>query len=121
MFAIRERSVVRSSVIASAKYCWSGSLLRLANGSTTIDRRGARRVSLGPGRCQFEAVTAAARRQSAPPTSTKLPHQSHLSSRGRAKGDVFPDWLGADGFRDSGRSAIGLPAPLPDDPPAASR
>src|SRR5690349_9507267 len=25
----------------SAKYCWSGSLPRLANGSTTIDRRGA--------------------------------------------------------------------------------
>jgi len=29
------------SVIPSAKYCWSGSLLRLANGSTTIDKRGA--------------------------------------------------------------------------------
>src|SRR6516162_5748955 len=39
--AIRERSVVRSSVIPSAKYCWSGSLLRLANGRTTIERRGA--------------------------------------------------------------------------------
>jgi hypothetical protein len=35
------RSVVTSSVIPSAKYCWSGSLLRLTNGSTTIDRRGA--------------------------------------------------------------------------------
>src|ERR1700730_12719033 len=41
MPTIRDRSVVRSSVIPSAKYCWSGSLLRLANGSTTIDRRGA--------------------------------------------------------------------------------
>jgi len=39
--AIRERSVVRSSVIPSAKYCWSGSLLRLANGNTTIDSCGA--------------------------------------------------------------------------------
>src|SRR5262249_1916316 len=41
MCEIRERSVVRSSVITSAKYCWSGSLPRLAKGSTTIDRRGA--------------------------------------------------------------------------------
>ncbi len=41
MSASRDRSVVRSSVIPSAKYCCSGSLLRLANGSTTIDRRGA--------------------------------------------------------------------------------
>ena len=38
---MRDRSVVRFSVIASAKYCCSGSLLRLANGSTTIDKRGA--------------------------------------------------------------------------------
>src|SRR5215472_12027819 len=37
----RDRSVVRSSVILSAKYCCSGSLLRLLKGSTTIDRRGA--------------------------------------------------------------------------------
>src|SRR5215469_16170276 len=41
MSAIRDRSVVRSSVIPSAKYCWSESLLRLANGNTTIDKRGA--------------------------------------------------------------------------------
>src|SRR5215510_6595026 len=41
MSGIRDRSVVRSSVTASAKYCCSGSLLRLAKGSTTIDRRGA--------------------------------------------------------------------------------
>jgi hypothetical protein len=41
LWAIRDRLVVRSSVIPSAKYCWSGSLLRLPNGSTTIDRRGA--------------------------------------------------------------------------------
>src|SRR6516164_4972671 len=31
----------QSSVTPSAKYCWPGSLLRLAKGSTTIDRRGA--------------------------------------------------------------------------------
>src|SRR5712671_1793323 len=38
---IRDRSVVRSSVIPSAKYRCSGSLLRLTNGNTTIERRGA--------------------------------------------------------------------------------
>src|SRR5207248_8248735 len=41
MLGMRDRPVVTSSVIPSAKYCLSGSLLRLANGSTTIDRRGA--------------------------------------------------------------------------------
>src|SRR5215469_2402092 len=41
MPAIRDKSVVRSSVMPSAKYCWSGSLPRLANGKTTIDSRGA--------------------------------------------------------------------------------
>jgi hypothetical protein len=41
MSAIRDKSVVRSSVIPSAKYCCSGSLLRLTNGSTTIDSRDA--------------------------------------------------------------------------------
>src|SRR6266481_2536421 len=54
MPAIRDRSVVRSSVIPSAKYPCSGSLLRLANGSTTIDRRGATRG------CEIAAVGAAA-------------------------------------------------------------
>src|SRR6516165_11897660 len=37
----RERLVVKSSVIPSAKYSWPGSLLRLTKGSTTIERRGA--------------------------------------------------------------------------------
>lgn len=37
---MRDRSVVRSSVIASTKYSCSGSLDRLAKGRTTIDRRG---------------------------------------------------------------------------------
>src|SRR6516164_497661 len=41
MLAICDRSVVRSSVIPSEKYCWSESLLRLLNGSTTMDSRGA--------------------------------------------------------------------------------
>src|SRR5258707_1731911 len=38
---MRDTSVVRSSVMPSAKYSCSGSLLRLAKGSTTIDRRAA--------------------------------------------------------------------------------
>src|SRR5215472_17543775 len=33
----RERSVIRLSVIPSAKYSWLASPLRLANGRTTID------------------------------------------------------------------------------------
>src|SRR5215467_939146 len=45
----RDRSVVRSSVIPSAKYCCSGSLLRFAKGRTTIDSRGAGFASLAGG------------------------------------------------------------------------
>src|ERR1700719_593916 len=41
LLMIRDRSVVRSSVIASTKYSCSGSFDRFAKGSTTIDRRGA--------------------------------------------------------------------------------
>src|SRR6516165_5666939 len=54
MWASRDKSVVKSSVIPSAKYCCSGSLLRLAKGNTTIDRRGA--VS----GCATEVVAATA-------------------------------------------------------------
>src|SRR5262245_55170513 len=38
---MRERSVVRSSVMPSAKYSWSGAVDRLVNATTTIDGRGA--------------------------------------------------------------------------------
>jgi hypothetical protein len=41
IFSIRDRSVVRSSVIPSTKYCCSRSSLRFVKGRTTIDRRGA--------------------------------------------------------------------------------
>src|SRR5262245_20166235 len=41
LFTMRDRSVVRSSVIASAKYSCSGSLDRFWKGNTTIDKRGA--------------------------------------------------------------------------------
>src|SRR5262249_55348407 len=53
MSVIRNKSVVRSSVIPSAKYCCSGSLLKLVKGSTAIDRRGAMRD------WEIDAVTAA--------------------------------------------------------------
>jgi hypothetical protein len=36
----RDRSVVKSSVMPSAKYCCSRSSLRLAKGKTTIEKRG---------------------------------------------------------------------------------
>jgi hypothetical protein len=54
MWASRDKSVVRSSVTPSAKYCCSGSLPRLANGKTTIDRRGAGRG------CAIDVVAATA-------------------------------------------------------------
>ena len=41
MSGIRDRSVIRSPVTPSAKYCCSESLLKLLKGSTTIDSRGA--------------------------------------------------------------------------------
>jgi hypothetical protein len=50
IFSSRNRSVVRSSGISSAKYCCSRSSLRFVRGNTTIDRRGA-----SPGR-ELEAV-----------------------------------------------------------------
>src|SRR5215472_10410357 len=41
IFANRDRSVVTSSVIPSAKYCCSRPSPRFVKGRTTIDRRGA--------------------------------------------------------------------------------
>src|SRR6478672_11511201 len=51
---MRDRSVVKSSVIPSARYSWPGSLLRLLNGSTTIDSRGA--LPAGEPDAAFEAA-----------------------------------------------------------------
>src|SRR5258708_1693121 len=42
-----DSSGVRSSVMPSAKYCWSRSSLRLVKGSTTIDRRGTFKGAVG--------------------------------------------------------------------------
>src|SRR6516225_6145767 len=46
---MRDRSVVRSSVIPSAKYSCSGSRAALVKGSTTMDCGGARARSFGSG------------------------------------------------------------------------
>src|ERR1700730_1899858 len=53
---IRERSVVRSSVIPSANYSWSGSFDRFVNGRTTIDRRGAAVLASVGGTCGLAAA-----------------------------------------------------------------
>src|SRR5215831_11803566 len=55
---IRERSVVRSSVMPSAKYSCSGSFDKLAKGKTTIERRGAGSASGAGGRCALAAAGA---------------------------------------------------------------
>src|SRR5215471_14276268 len=56
---MRDRSVVKSSVMASAKYSWSGSRDRFSNGSTTNDRRGIAALA-GPTELCGPAVGAAA-------------------------------------------------------------
>src|SRR6516162_5244767 len=48
---MRDRSVVRSSVMPSAKYSWSGSLDRFSNGNTTNDRRGIAALAVAGGPC----------------------------------------------------------------------
>src|SRR5690348_15881806 len=50
---MRATSVVRSSVMPSAKYSCCGSLLRLPNGSTTIDKRGAALSKAGGAAADF--------------------------------------------------------------------
>ena len=65
--AIRDRSVVRSSVIPSAKYSCSGSLERFVKGNTAIDRRGTdpvlpREIAAAAGNAASTGVTAAAKR-----------------------------------------------------------
>src|SRR6267378_548859 len=55
---IRERSVVRSPVIPSAKYSCSGSLDKLAKGRTTNDKRGAGVLATVDGTCGFATAGA---------------------------------------------------------------
>src|SRR6516162_5010280 len=86
MSASRDRSVVRSSVIPSAKYCWSGSLWRLANGNTTIDRRGVRKgceIEVAAGAVAIGVATAVARSEGFPaPGGEIATGQNHHARHG---------------------------------------
>src|SRR5215469_15684733 len=54
---MRERSLVRSSVIPSTKYSCSGSFERFVKGRTTIDRRGAEALAI-PVAAELDGVAA---------------------------------------------------------------
>src|SRR6266478_5072337 len=114
MFAIRDKSVVRSSVIPSAKYCCSRLSLRLANGSTTIDRRGAGCASPNHGACQFKTATTAATRQRAPMTVATMPPRNRRSARGVGRGGVPSIWLRRPGPRNCSFSNTARSLPLPE-------
>src|SRR6516165_8094608 len=114
MLGIRERSVVRSSVIASAKYCWSGSLPRLANGSTTIDSRGAEPSPQRESESQLMAATTMTAKHTAP---AAIEVMTARRRRGGVLGFVADDKRSigrtADGSSGFSSAAIGPPAPLP--------
>src|SRR5215472_16454033 len=57
---MRDKSVVRSSVIPSAKYSWSGSRDRFSKANTTKERRGIRLLAEPGGLCGLDAGTVAA-------------------------------------------------------------
>src|SRR5215469_2694901 len=107
MFESRDRSVVKSSVMPSAKYCCLGSSLRLVNGSTAIDRRGATRGrGLGVAAAtavadRVEAVLIAGQPHRAP-TAMTSPTEATPATTAiaplRRRGEAI-------GARDAGRSA----------------
>src|SRR6516165_8890991 len=55
---MRDRSVVRSSVMPSAKYSWSGSRDRFSKGSTTKDKCGAGVFAMVGATCAAGECTA---------------------------------------------------------------
>src|SRR6266478_5675480 len=73
---MRERSVVRSSVIPSAKYSWSGSFDRLLKGRTTIERRGAGVLVTAGGICRL--ATAGAWTDTTDDSGLGHPHQARV-------------------------------------------
>src|SRR5215469_11097519 len=114
MSEMRERSVVRSSVIPSAKYCWSGSLLRFANGSTTIDRRGGERSAQGESERQFMAAKTMTAKHTAPAAIEAMTApRCRGGTPGFGAGDKPSIGHTADSSGSSS-SAIGPPAPLAD-------
>src|SRR5215469_9799488 len=86
MSAIRDKSVVKSSVMPSAKYCCLGSSLRLANGNTTIDSRGAGRVSPDPDERKCHPASPAAAKSRAPTMPAMIRCREQRSLR---DGDLF--------------------------------
>src|SRR5260370_42329017 len=101
MCAIRDRSIVRSSVTPSAKYCCSGAEPRLAKGITTIDRRGAGDVAPDQSERQFPGATVA-RRTRATMTAAMMPPQNRFRARDVGESGVPPGQLGVpgpDGFQ----------------------
>src|ERR1700730_9203772 len=93
MPTIRDRSVVTSSVMPSTKYWWSGSLPRLAKGSTAIDRRG--RAPPDQGEYQIPAARMAIR------TRAPMTEPTILAGNRRHGGDM--------GARGTGPSVPGAP------------
>jgi hypothetical protein len=81
-----DRSAVKSSVRPSAKYCWSRSSLRLANGSTTIERRG---TVVGIAGADADAVTVGdafdkGHSHHMPPATTRTPAKAAAATCWRA-------------------------------------
>jgi len=81
MSTIRDRSVVTSSVMPSAKYCCCGSLPMLAKGSTTIDRRGGGCEPRSPGKYKIPTTTTAATRTRAPMAAAAIPRRNGRRTR----------------------------------------
>ena len=75
---IRDRSVVKSSVIPSTKYSCSGSRAAFVNGSTTMDCGGALVVSLGWG---MDVVGASANRALTAIVCPDGPRYAHSAAR----------------------------------------
>src|SRR5215472_16715276 len=113
----RDRSVVRSSVIPSAKYSWSGSFDRLLKGSTTIERRGADLRSPVGGFCAPVATIAGAdpvdgvplgqlHQAAAPMAITAMMHAARAASRELLLRQFSP--MGGNGIVTSGNDAAAV-------------
>src|SRR6516162_3029566 len=117
---IRDRSLVKSSVIPSAKYSWSGSFDRLLKGRTTIDRRAGDLSSVAGGFCALVAMVAGAdtvdgvplsqpHQAAAPMAITATMHAARTASREPLLRWSLP--MGSDGIVTSGNDATAV-API---------
>ena len=110
---IRAMSVVRSSVIASAKYSCSGSLLRLVNGSTTIDSRGAecggnrgRAADAAASSCAIASSCRSEDSHHAPPARATISRAAAAGPRRRLPSEGHPAAETDGGARPSDAPAI---------------